>query len=445
MKNKIFELFKDFEIFCVGGYVRDMLLGKESNDLDYATDALPEQIESILKKAGYRSHKVGWAFGTIGVIENGYEIHITTYRKAEYYQRDNRKPVVEWGKTITDDLTRRDFTINSLALDKNGEILDLFNGREHLENHILETSINAEEAFSSDPLRMLRAVRFKAQLNFHYSENVKKALETQAFRLMILSKERIQDEFNKILLSDNVKDALYDLYDYKLFNYFLPELTMLANIDQESEFHHKNGLLHTLDVVANSPVNIISRYAALFHDIGKPFTKSIVDNKVHFYKHEDLSAFLAKSILNRMGLPKKWIDDIVFAVKAHMRANLYDGSWSDSAIRRFINEMGNNIDLVLELSKADITSHRAEIINNKLSQLKELKDRINILISFKEVKSPLDGNIIMQEFHLGPCRKISEIKDLLINALIEGKLKLNENKQVYIDYVKNNWKEYVKR
>ena len=440
MKQKIFDLFKDKEIYLVGGAVRDILLSKESNDLDFATNSLPAQTKAILEAAGYKTHDVGWAFGTVGFVFDGYEIHVTTYRKNEHYVRDNRNPVVEWGKTITEDLTRRDFTINAIAVDRNGDYLDLFHGGEHLAQKLLETPINANEAFSDDPLRMLRAIRFKARLNFQYSENIKKALYAQAFRLMILPRERVQDEFNKILLSDNAKEALLDLYNYKLFNYFLPELIVLGNIEQESEFHHKNVFLHSVDVVANSPMNIVSRYAALLHDLGKPFTKTEENGKVHFYRHEELSAFLCGSLLNRLGLPKKWIEDIRFIVRNHMRANLYDSTWSDTAIRRFMREMGTNLDLVLEMSKADITSHRAETVRIKLAELQELKDRIDTLSSYREVISPLDGNKIMQEFDLKPTKEVGMIKDLLVNALVEGKIKQNEEKQVYIEYVKNNWR-----
>lgn len=435
MIKKIFDLFRDFEIYLVGGYVRDCLLGIESHDIDFATSAKPEETNAILDAAGFKTHTVGWAFGTVGIIENGYEIHITTYRRNEDYQRDNRHPVVEWGTTIQEDLTRRDFTINALAQDRKGKILNLFDGLEHLKDKILQTPIDAETAFSDDPLRILRAVRFRAKLNFEYSENVKKALKFQAHRLLILPKERILEELNKILVTDKVDLALKDLMNCKLFNYFIPELTVLQNIEQCGEYHHKNVWLHTIDVVKNIPVNIVLRWAALFHDLGKPYTLS-TDEGIHFYRHELISALMVKSILLRLGLPKRWNDSIIFMVKNHMRPNIYDSSWSDSAIRRFIRDMGVQLDNVLTLSTADITSHNQITVQKHLVLLNELKTRIKTLSAFKEIKSPLDGYEIMAEFNLTPSKRVGEMQKLLIDALIEGRLQPNEDRQIYVDYLR---------
>lgn len=439
MKQVVFNLFKDFEIYLVGGAVRDMLLNKESNDLDFATSALPSQTKLILETSGFKTHLVGWAFGTVGFISNGYEVHVTTFRRNEHYVRDNRNPVVEWGKTITEDLTRRDFTINAIAINNKGEFLDLFNGREHLIQKLLETPINADEAFSDDPLRMLRAIRFKAKLNFQYSENIKKALYNQAHRLLILPKERIVEELNKILMTDNAADALEDMFEYKLLNYIVPELIVLSKVEQESIYHHKNAWLHTCDVVRNIPNDLILRYSALFHDIGK-FATFSNNGIVHFYHHEDVGAMMTNSILHRLGLPKQWIKDIVYLVKNHMRVNTYEYNWSDTAVRRFIRETNEQCDNLLALSEADITSHNPISIKKHLDCLNDLRRRIEELKSFKEIISPLNGLEIMQEFNLKPSKEVGDIKDLLINALIEGKIKQDEEKQVYIDYVKNNWR-----
>lgn len=437
MKQKVFDLFKDFEIFLVGGAVRDMLLNKESNDLDFATNALPAQIKSMLETAGFKTHDVGWAFGTVGFIADGYEVHLTTYRKNEHYVRDNRNPVVEWGKTITEDLTRRDFTVNAIAINNKGEFLDLFSGREHLVQKLLETPINADEAFSDDPLRILRAIRFKAGLNFDYSENIKKALYNQAHRLMILPKERILEELNKILMTDNAADALEDMFEYKLLNYIVPELIVLSKVEQESIYHHKNAWLHTVDVVRNIENDLILRYSALFHDIGKFATFS--DNgAIHFYHHEDVGAILTNSILHRLGLPKQWIKDIVYLVKNHMRINTYTLEFSDSAVRRLIRDTGNYCDRLLQLSEGDITSHRKETITKHLNNLNDLKRRINELKDYKELKCPVNGIELMQEFNLQPGKEIGRLKNIIIDGLLKGKINLEENKQTYIDYIKIN-------
>lgn len=436
LELRIFDLFKDYEIYLVGGYVRDKLLGKESNDLDFATSALPEQSKEILQTAGFHVHTVGWAYGTVGTGLDKYEVHITTYRRDEAYTRDNRHPVVDWGKTLTDDLKRRDFTINALAMDKNGMLIDLFNGERDLKIGVLDTPIDAEKAFSDDPLRMLRAVRFRSQLFFGYGVGVELALRSQAYRLLIVPPERILAELDKILLGDYVKAGLVDLQHTTLLNYFIPELMVLSRVAQSSKFHEKNAWLHTVDVVGNSSHDLISRYAALFHDIGKPYVKTESEDGVHFYRHEEVSAFMTKSILNRLKLPKNWIDDIVFAVANHMRPNLYDGSWSDSAVRRFMKDMGPNLDLVLNLSQADITSHRETVIKEKLELLDELRKRIVELAAYKEVKSPLSGYDVMKLFNMESGKEVGRIMALLVDAVVEGKVPLGAEPQVYVDYVK---------
>lgn len=457
LQHKIFQLFRDFEIYLVGGSVRDLLLSNTDcvsstlvdakndasrsicvNDLDFATNALPEQTKAILERAGYHPHTVGWAFGTVGIVDPPYEAHITTYRKNEDYQRDNRHPKVEWGKTIQEDLTRRDFTINALAQDRDGNIIDLFNGLQHLKDKLLETPIDADQAFSDDPLRMIRAIRFKAKLNFNYSERVKQALYNQAHRLLVLSKERIQEELNKILLTDNAASALEDLYQFRLLDYIIPELTMLSKVEQDSIYHSKNALLHTIEVLRNSPKDLILRYASIFHDLGKMVTRSVENGNVHFYHHESISALMTYSILHRLGLPKQWIKDIVYLVRNHMRFNLYNKDFSDSAIRRLIRDTEGYTDRLLSLSTADITSHNPTTIQSHLNSLKELRERIGELKNYKEIKPPLNGLEIMQEFNLQPGKEIGRLKNILLEGLIKGEINLGEDKQIYINYIKNN-------
>jgi len=436
MKNKIFELFKDFEIFLVGGSVRDQLLNLETNDLDFATSATPDQSKAILEAAGYHPHTVGWAFGTVGIVNDQYEVHITTYRKAEDYQRDNRNPTVEWGKTIQEDLIRRDFTINALAQNSTGEIIDLFNGVQHLKDKLLVTPIDANIAFNDDPLRMLRAVRFKARLGFEYSTNVQEALYRQAHRLLILPKERIQEELNKILMTDNAADALHDLYQFRLLDYIIPELKMLSKIEQDSIYHSKNALLHTIEVLRNTSKDIILRYAAIFHDLGKMVTRSVENGNVHFYHHENISALMTYPILQRLGLPKRWCKDITYLVRNHMRANTYEKDWSDSAVRRFIRDTGEYCDRLLVLSRADITSHNPITVQKHLDSLNDFERRINELRNFKELKCPISGLVIMEFFDLPACKKVGEIKELILNAIINGELKIEDSEEVILEYAK---------
>lgn len=447
MKNKIFELFKEHSIYLVGGSVRDQLLGLETNDLDFAVSCVPEVTLDILQKAGYHTHTVGWAFGTVGIVSDEYDVHITTYRKNEDYQRDNRNPVVEWGATIQEDLNRRDFSINALAMDRGGAIIDMFNGIEHLKQKMLHTPIDASQAFADDPLRMLRAVRFKARLGFEYSADVKLGLKSQAHRLLILPRERILEEMNKILMTDNVAEALKDLYAFKLINYFIPELVVLGMIEQNNIYHSKNVWLHTVDVVKNTPKDIILRWAGLLHDVGKPqtisYTEGLADfgygdiqkSKVHFLNHEEVGAMQAYSILHRLGLPKQWRKDITYLVRNHMRANTYEYEWSDTSVRRFIRDTGEYCDKLLALSRADITSHNPISIKVHLDKLNDLIRRIEELKDFKEVKSPLNGNAIMKYFNLDQVKQVGEIKEMVLNAVINGELKLGESEDVYLKWV----------
>lgn len=439
--SKVFFIFNDEEIYLVGGSVRDRLLGKfEIKDLDFATKALPEQTKELLEKSGLKTYIVGVAYGTVSCKIDGVEIQITTYRRNEHYQRDNRYPIVEFGKTIEDDLSRRDFTFNALAEDKEGNIIDLFNGINHLRNKIISTPLSPEIMFSDDPLRILRAVRFKSNFGFSYTEEVKKALESQAFRLLLLSIERIQEEFNKILLGDYVEEALQDLYDYKLLNYTLPELTILGWAAQYGKCHSKNAWLHTVQVVSSTPKELIIRWAALLHDIGKPYVRTEENGEVHFYRHEELSELLVESLLKRLKMSNKMASKVLFLVRNHMRINLYEDTWSDSAVKKFINFAKDNIDDMFALSIADITSHREETIQARLILLNSFKNRIESLRNYKEIKSPLNGDEIKEFFNILEGREVGAIKKILIKGILDGEILLNQNKQSYIDYIKEKIK-----
>lgn len=273
--KKIYEIFRKEKggIFLVGGSVRDMLMGKELTDMDFATSFPPQKTKEILNKNKIKNFPVGWAFGTVGAIINGKEIHITTYRKKETYHPRNRKPTVEFGKSIEEDLKRRDFTINSLAISPEGKTIDLYNGSKDLSEKLIRTPSYPDESFEDDPLRILRAFRFQSQLGFKIENETYKAIERNAFRIMYISEERIQAEMNKLLLGDFVIKALTDMMNATVLNFFIPELYPLKNLHQESDYHHKDVWMHTLKVVENTPKEEILRWAALLHDIAKPYVK----------------------------------------------------------------------------------------------------------------------------------------------------------------------------
>jgi len=437
MEKKLFDLFDGKgELLLVGGCVRDRLLGRVTNDLDFATNLTPDETEALLKSAGYRTHDIGKTYGTISVIlEDGTKSEITTYRKDEHYARDNRRPLVTWGTKIEEDLIRRDFTFNSLAIGKSGEVINLFNGVEHLKLGIIATPLDAKETFSDDPLRILRAVRFRSRFGFTYSDNVKSALASQAYRILYLPRERILDELNKILLGDYVKEALEDLLDYKILNYVIPELTVLKNLNQESKFHHKDVWGHTVQVVANTPADLTLRWSAVLHDVAKPYVFSSDENSIHFYRHEDLGSKIARGILERSGAPRKLIEDVTYLVREHMKANLYSEYWSDSAVRRFIRETGSYVDVLLKLSEADITSHNPTTVEKHLRSLEDLKRRIEELKNFKTLQCPISGDVIMKYFNLPTGPKVGAAKELIMNALTNGELTLELSNEEYLKYL----------
>ncbi len=437
--KKIYEIFQKQkgEIFLVGGSVRDMLMNKQLNDFDFATSLPPQKTREILNKSKIKNFPIGISFGTVGAIIDGQEIHITTYRKKEIYRPRNRKPLVEFGKSLEEDLKRRDFTINTLAISPEGKIIDIYDGTKDLSKKLIRTPSLPDESFEDDPLRILRAFRFQSQLGFEIEKATYKAIERNAFRIMYISEERIQAEMNKLLLGDFVIKALTDMINAKILNFFIPELHPLKNLHQESGYHHKDVWLHTLKVVENTPKDKTLRWAALLHDVAKPYVKTKEKNKIHFYRHEELGSKMAYSILSRLKFPKDLKEDICFLVAKHMRCNLYTREWTDSAVRRFIKEMGNRLDNVLILSSCDITSYRKEKVKEKIKMLEELGERIKNLKSIKELKCPISGDDIMKHFNLLPGRLIGKIKDFIMNEVIEGRLPQKAKKEIYFETASN--------
>lgn len=442
--KKIYEIFKKEkgEIFLVGGSVRDMLLKKELTDLDFATSFPPQKTRETLNKNKIKNFPVGIAFGTVGAIIEGNEIHITTYRKKETYRPRNRKPAVEFGETLEEDLKRRDFTINTLAISPDGKIIDIYNGAKDLSEKLIRTPSHPDESFEDDPLRILRAFRFQSQLGFKIENTTYKAIEKNAFRIMYISEERIHAEMTKLLLGDFVIKELTDIINAKVLNFFIPELYPLKNLHQESDHHHKDVWLHTLKVVENTPKDETLRWAALLHDIAKPYVKAEEKNEIHFYRHEELGSKMAYSILSRLKFPKELKENISFLISKHMRANLYTREWTDSAVRRFIKEMGPRLDKVLMLSRCDITSYKKEKVREKIKMLDKLGERINSLNSIKELKYPISGDDIMKHFNLPPGHLIGKIKDFIMNEVIEGRLPQEAEKETYFKAASNFLKNH---
>jgi len=424
------------ECYVVGGYVRDIFHERPSNDIDVVVVGSGIAVAQALKqRLGKKAHlSVFKNFGTAQLkIKGGGEIEFVGARR-ESYNRTSRKPIVEDG-TLEDDQNRRDFTINAMAICLNkkrfGELVDPFGGLDDLEDGIIRTPLDPDVTFSDDPLRMLRCIRFAAQLNFMIEEETFDALERNAERLHIISGERIADELNKIMMTATPSKGLYDLYRCGLLQIILPELCQLDLVETRNGRAHKNNFYHTLEVldnVAKASSNLYLRWAALLHDIGKPKSKRW-DNLAGwtFHNHNFIGAKMVPGIFRRLKLPMdakmKYVQKLV---DLHMRPiAIADDGVTDSAVRRLLNDAGDDIDDLMTLCEADITSKNSQrkaqfrenfrIVREKLADLKE-KD-------YKRLLQPcINGNEIMEMFHLSPGIEVGALKQCLKDAVLDNRV-----------------------
>ena len=427
------------ECYVVGGYVRDIFLERPSNDIDVVVVGSGIKVAEELKRiVGKKAHlSVFKNFGTAQVKfwQKGteYEVEFVGARK-ESYSHDSRKPIVENG-TLEDDQNRRDFTINAMAICLNkerfGELVDPFNGLADLEDGIIATPLEPGITFSDDPLRMMRCIRFATQLNFQIEEETFVALERMADRIKIVSGERIKDELNKIILSKTPSRGFVDLQRCGLLNIILPELAALDIVEQKNGRAHKNNFYHTLEVLDNVAMhsdNLWLRWAALLHDVGKTKSKRW-DAAIGwtFHNHNMIGAKMVPQIFRRLMLPldmkMKYVQKLV---DMHMRPIVIaDEIVTDSAVRRLMNDAGEDIEDLMTLCEADITSKNEvrkkmflenfRMVREKLTDLKE-KDYVRLL------QPVIDGNEIMEMFHLQPCREVGVLKQYLKDAVLDNKV-----------------------
>ncbi len=412
------------ELYLVGGSVRDALLHRPSRDLDLATDAHPPVIKRLLARARPDSrYDVGEKFGTIGASFGEWVVEITTYR-SEVYAVGSRKPAVTFGTSLEEDLSRRDFTINAIAQEpSSGAMLDPFHGLQDLQRGLIRAVGEPEERFSEDPLRMLRAARFAAELGFRIDPPTRAAMRRQAGALRHVSAERIAAEMTRLLVAERPALGLEILCDTGLAAHAIPELLPLRGATQDGR--HKDVFGHTLKVVENVPATPVLRWAALLHDVGKPRTKTVQDGKVHFFRHEIVGARMAGKILRRLRFDRESGERIRRLVAEHLRPNLYTPDWTDGAVRRFLRETEGITDDLFALSRADITSYRRSRVEAGTARVNHLAARCRDLQAQEDVaqlKSPLDGNDLMTMFERGPGPWIKPIKDYLLNLVIDGDL-----------------------
>ncbi|MBU3692629.1 MAG: CCA tRNA nucleotidyltransferase [Candidatus Nanopelagicaceae bacterium] len=399
-----------FRLALVGGPVRDALLNRLGNDLDFTTDARPEDTKKILKKWADDVWDVGIKFGTIGAKKSDSTIEVTTYR-ADSYEADSRKPEVNFGDNIEGDLLRRDFTVNAMAIElttDKPEFIDPHNGVTDLLRKILRTPTKPQLSFSDDPLRMLRAARFAAQLNFAIEDDVLNAMKEMADRLSIISAERIRDEFAKTLLSDNPRIGITILVDTGLCEKFLPEIPKLR-LEIDEHHHHKDVYEHSLTVLEQSIAlehrlggkNLISRLAALLHDIGKPKTRALIPGGgVSFHHHEVVGSRLTKERLKKLRFDHHIVEEVSQLVFLHLRFHGYgDGAWTDSAVRRYVRDAGDLLTHLHVLTRADCTTRNLKKAERLANHYDDLENRIQTLMEQEEllkIRPDLDGHAIMQ-------------------------------------------------
>jgi poly(A) polymerase len=419
------------EIALVGGPVRDAMLGRAHQDLDFATSARPEVTERLLKGWAEATWDIGRAFGTIGARRGEWVVEITTYR-SDAYDAASRKPEVQYGDSIDGDLARRDFTINAMAMLLPGKQLeDPFHGVVDLVHRLLRTPGRPEDSFSDDPLRMMRAARFAAQLGFTVAPEVQVAMSDMAERITIVSAERVRDELVKLVMAPDPGAGLRLLVDTGLAAYVLPELPALE-LERDEHHRHKDVYEHTLTVLQQSMdleerlggPDFVSRFAALMHDVGKPRTRRFAEGgAVTFHHHDVVGAKMTRKRMQALRFPNDQVDAVAQLVEQHLRFHGYGtGEWTDSAVRRYVRDAGDQLERLHVLTRADCTTrnHRkAERLRRSYDDLEARIARLSQEEDLARIRPDLDGNQIMEILGIPPGREVGQAYDHLLKLRLD--------------------------
>ena len=443
--------FKDagFKLALVGGPVRDAILGRLGNDLDFTTNAHPKECEKILNKWADSVWDVGAAFGTIAGKKDEITVEITTYR-SESYSADSRKPNVEFGENIEGDLSRRDFTINAMALELTTDeptFIDLFGGVSDLQNKVIKTPGKPGDSFSDDPLRMMRAARFMSQLNFEVDPAVVAAMKSMAKRLEIISSERIRDEFIKTIMGQQPKLGITLLVETGLADIFLPEVPQLK-LEIDEHHHHKDVYEHSLTVLEQAirledrlgGANLTLRLAALLHDIGKPKTRQLIaGGGVSFHHHEVVGSRMCKERMRKLRFDNHIINDVSQLVFLHLRFHGYgSGEWTDSAVRRYVRDAGELLTHLHLLTRADCTTRNQKKADLLAKTYDELEERIAVLMEQEEldkIRPDLSGEQIMEILKIKPSPMVGKAYDFLLELRLEhGPLGEEKAKELLLNW-----------
>jgi poly(A) polymerase len=427
-----------FSLYAVGGSVRDAVLGDvpgEDYEIDFTTNARPDDIARLMKPACLSLWEQGRAFGTIGGVmrENGVKAEITTFRSEQYVDH-SRKPSVTWGDSLQSDLSRRDFTINALALDVIAleaqtpgvqTLFDYYNGFDDLHERRLRTPINPEILFSDDPLRMLRAARFAARFNLSIDPSIELAATAMAEKLTIVSAERIRGELDLLMVTEQPSIGLDFIVRTGLADHFFPELPKLQ-LEQDPIHQHKDVLKHTWAVVDKTSPTLVLRLAALFHDIGKPLTRAITEEGVTFRFHEVVGAKITRKRMTSLKYSQEVIDDVATLVELHLRFHTYKMGWSDRAVRRYVRDAGPLLDELNELTRCDCTTRnmrKAAVLAERMDELERRIAELRELEDLSRLRPALDGDAVMEILGIAPGRSVGRALDFLMEIrLDEGEI-----------------------
>lgn len=438
-------------LYLVGGSVRDAMLGGIGHDLDFTTSASPGETHAILSDFTPSTWDIGRDFGTIGAMkregDKEWQIEVTTFR-ADAYEPGSRKPVVAFGERIEEDLVRRDFTVNAMAVDVvAGEFVDPWGGLHDLADGVLRTPAPAEVSFSDDPLRMLRAARFASRLGFRVAPEVQDAMRDMAERITIVSAERIQSEFTELLLTDSPREGLDLLVRTGVAEHFLPELPALR-LERDEHMRHKDVYAHSLTVLEQAidlekarghEPDIVSRLAALLHDVGKPATRRFEGSKVTFHHHDVVGAKLVSKRLKALKYSTAIVKSVAKLVELHLRFHGYgEATWSDSAVRRYVRDAGDELERLHILTRADCTTRNRNKATRLRRNYEELEWRIDELAAQEEIKAirpDLDGSQIMEILGIAPGPQVGKAYKFLLDHRMEhGPATQEEAKAILLDW-----------
>ncbi|MFZ1291676.1 MAG: CCA tRNA nucleotidyltransferase [Melioribacteraceae bacterium] len=441
------------KVYIVGGFVRDLILNRKKNEVDFLVIGNGVLFaEKLAEKLGENNINIFKNFGTAHFKHENIDFEFVGARK-ESYKKESRNPFVEFG-SFEDDINRRDFTINTLAISLNqenfGELIDKFDGLKDIEKKIIKTPLDPNITFDDDPLRIMRAFRFASQLNFYVEENILIAAEQLSERLKIVSQERITDELLKILESEKPSIGLKLMQNTKVMHIVFPQIANLAGVDQRKDFHHKDVFLHTsqvLDNISKNTENVWLRFAALVHDIAKPQTKKFVEEiGWTFHGHEELGARMMRSIFKQLKLPLHKLSYVEKLVRLHLRPiALASEEVTDSAIRRLSANAGEDLDDLITLCRADITSKDQDKVSkylqnyeNVMKKVREVQEKDNL----RAFQSPVSGEKIMEVCNIKPSKKVGEIKTAIEEAILDGLIP-NEYEAAF-QYLLNIKEKYLK-